>query len=71
MASMAPARLFSSIGQFFLALAAPGTYWLVLRNTWFFLGAFFINEHLNRALGTRLPHDYGASPLYGPWGART
>src|SRR6266853_338597 len=31
--------------------------------------AFIINEHVNRALGTRLPHDYGAVPLWLWWSA--
>ena len=60
-------RLFSSTG-IFLALAAPWHILAGLRTPGFFW-AFFINEHLNRALGTRLPHDYGAVPLWAWWGA--
>ncbi len=37
-------------------MRTPGFFW-----------AFFINEHVNRALGTRLPHDYGAVPLWLWW----
>jgi 4-amino-4-deoxy-L-arabinose transferase-like glycosyltransferase len=37
-------------------LRAPGFYW-----------AYFINEHINRALGTRVPHDYSAVPLWLWW----
>jgi 4-amino-4-deoxy-L-arabinose transferase-like glycosyltransferase len=49
----------------FLAVAAPWHIWAALRTPGF-LWAYFINEHINRALGTRLPHDYGAVPL-GIW----
>ncbi|HWZ84605.1 MAG TPA: glycosyltransferase family 39 protein [Thermoanaerobaculia bacterium] len=57
-------RLPSSIALF-LAIAAP---WHVLaeRRAPGFAWAYFVNEHVNRALGTRLPHDYGAVPL-GLW----
>jgi 4-amino-4-deoxy-L-arabinose transferase-like glycosyltransferase len=60
-------RLFSS-SAIFLALAAP---WHILAaiRTPGFLWAYFINEHINRALGTRLPHDYGAVPLWAWWSA--
>ncbi len=60
-------RLFSTTAVF-LALAAP---WHILAaiRTPGFLWAFFINEHINRALGTRLPHDYGAVPLWAWWSA--
>ena len=37
-------------------LRAPGFYW-----------AYFVNENINRALGTRLPHDYSAVPLWLWW----
>ena len=57
-------RPFSSIA-IFLAVAAPWHIWAALRTPGFFW-AYFINEHINRALGTRLPHDYGAVPL-GIW----
>jgi 4-amino-4-deoxy-L-arabinose transferase-like glycosyltransferase len=60
-------RLFSS-SAIFLAIAAP---WHILA-AWKspgFLWAYFINEHINRALGTRLPHDYGAVPLGVWWSA--
>jgi 4-amino-4-deoxy-L-arabinose transferase-like glycosyltransferase len=60
-------RLFSS-SAIFLAIAAP---WHVLAawRTPGFLWVYFINEHINRALGTRLPHDYGALPLWIWWSA--
>jgi 4-amino-4-deoxy-L-arabinose transferase-like glycosyltransferase len=60
-------RLFSSTA-IFLALAAPWHILAGLRTPGFFW-AFFINEHVNRALGTRLPHDYGAVPLWAWWSA--
>jgi 4-amino-4-deoxy-L-arabinose transferase-like glycosyltransferase len=60
-------RLFSSTA-IFLSLAAPWHILAGLRTPGFFW-AFFINEHLNRALGTRLPHDYGAVPLWAWWSA--
>jgi 4-amino-4-deoxy-L-arabinose transferase-like glycosyltransferase len=37
-------------------LRAPGFYWI-----------YFVNENINRALGTRLPHDYSAVPLWLWW----
>ena len=60
-------RLFST-SAVFLALAAP---WHILAamRTPGFVWAFFINEHINRALGRRLPHDYGAVPLWAWWSA--
>ena len=60
-------RLFSS-SAVFLVLAAP---WHILAamRTPGFVWAFFINEHINRALGRRLPHDYGAVPLWAWWSA--
>jgi 4-amino-4-deoxy-L-arabinose transferase-like glycosyltransferase len=60
-------RLFSS-SAVFLAVAAPWHILAGLRTPGFFW-AFFINEHINRALGTRLPHDYGAMPLWAWWSA--
>lgn len=60
-------RLFSS-SAIFLALAAPWHILAAMRTPGFFW-AFFINEHINRALGTRLPHDYGAVPLWAWWSA--
>jgi 4-amino-4-deoxy-L-arabinose transferase-like glycosyltransferase len=57
-------RPFSS-AAIFLAIAAPWHILAGLRSPGFFW-AYFINEHINRALGTRLPHDYGAVPL-GLW----
>jgi 4-amino-4-deoxy-L-arabinose transferase-like glycosyltransferase len=60
-------RLFSSTA-IFLAIAAPWHILAGLRTPGFFW-AFFINEHVNRALGTRLPHDYGAVPLWAWWSA--
>ena len=57
-------RPFSS-AAIFLAIAAP---WHILaeRRSPGFFWAYFINEHINRALGTRVPHDYAAVPL-GTW----
>jgi 4-amino-4-deoxy-L-arabinose transferase-like glycosyltransferase len=60
-------RLFSSTA-IFLAVAAPWHILAGLRTPGFFW-AFFINEHINRALGTRLPHDYGAVSLWVWWSA--
>src|ERR1019366_4379631 len=60
-------RLVSS-SAIFLALAAPWHILAAMRTPGFFW-AFFINEHINRALGTRLPHDYGAVPLWAWWSA--
>jgi 4-amino-4-deoxy-L-arabinose transferase-like glycosyltransferase len=55
-------RLPSSIAVF-LVIAAP---WHLLAASrapgWAW--AYFVNEHVNRALGTRRPHDYGAVPLW-------
>src|SRR5579862_3539991 len=50
-------RLFSS-SAVFLAVAAPWHILAGLRSPGF-VWAYFINEHINRALGTRTPHDYG------------
>jgi 4-amino-4-deoxy-L-arabinose transferase-like glycosyltransferase len=58
-------RLFSS-SAIFLAVAAPWHILAAMRTPGFFW-AYFINEHINRALGTRLPHDYGALPLWLWW----
>jgi len=58
-------RLFSS-GAIALAIAAP---WHILAG-WRapgFYWAYFVNEYINRALGTRLPHDYSAVPLWLWW----
>jgi 4-amino-4-deoxy-L-arabinose transferase-like glycosyltransferase len=60
-------RLFSS-SAIFLAIAAPWHILAGLRSPGFFW-AYFINEHINRALGTRLPHDYGTVPLWIWWSA--
>src|SRR5579862_4574452 len=60
-------RLFSS-SAIFLAVAAPWHILAGLRTPGFFW-AYFINEHINRALGTRLPHDYSAIPLGIWWSA--
>jgi 4-amino-4-deoxy-L-arabinose transferase-like glycosyltransferase len=60
-------RLFSS-SAIFLAIAAPWHVLAGLRSPGFFW-AYFINEHINRALGTRVPHDYGAVPLWIWWSA--
>jgi 4-amino-4-deoxy-L-arabinose transferase-like glycosyltransferase len=58
-------RLFSSFA-IFLAVAAPWHILAGLRAPGFFW-AYFINENVNRALGTRLPHDYSAVPLWLWW----
>src|ERR1700675_1791175 len=58
-------RLFST-SAVFLAVAAPWHVLAGLRAPGFFW-AYFINEHINRALGTRIPHDYGAVPLWIWW----
>jgi 4-amino-4-deoxy-L-arabinose transferase-like glycosyltransferase len=58
-------RPFSSAAIFF-AIAAPWHILASLRSPGFFW-VYFINEHINRALGTRLPHDYGAVPLWLWW----
>jgi len=60
-------RPFSSTA-IFLAIAAPWHILAGLRTPGFFW-AFFINEHVNRALGSRLPHDYVAVPLWLWWSA--
>lgn len=57
-------RLFSG-GAIFLAVAAPWHLLAELRSPGFFW-SYFINEHLNRAMGTRWPPDYDAVPL-GLW----
>ncbi|HEX3372226.1 MAG TPA: glycosyltransferase family 39 protein [Candidatus Acidoferrales bacterium] len=57
-----------SSAAIFLAVAAPWHIWAALRTPGF-LWAYFVNEHINRALGTRLPHDYGAVPLGIWWGS--
>jgi 4-amino-4-deoxy-L-arabinose transferase-like glycosyltransferase len=58
-------RLFSSTA-IFLAVAAPWHILAGLRSPGFYW-AYFINEQVNRALGTRIPHDYGAVPLWIWW----
>ncbi len=58
-------RLVSSTA-IFLAIAAPWHIIVGLRAPGFFW-IYFINEHINRALGTRLPHDYSAVPLWLWW----
>ena len=64
-------RLFSSTLVFF-AIAAPWHILAALRNPpqgnvrgflWFYL----VNEHVNRFLGTRVPHDYDKVPLLLFW----
>jgi len=57
--------LFSSFA-IFLAVAAPWHILAGLRAPGFYW-AYFINENVNRALGTRLPHDYSAVPLWLWW----
>ena len=61
-------RLISS-SAIFLAIAAPWHILAAFRAPGFFW-VYFINEHINRALGTRLPHDYGAIPLWIWWSAQ-
>jgi 4-amino-4-deoxy-L-arabinose transferase-like glycosyltransferase len=60
-------RLLSS-SAIFLAVATPWHILAALRTPGFFW-AYIINEHINRALGTRLPHDYAAIPLLAWWSA--
>ncbi len=55
-------RLFSS-SAIFLAIAAPWHVLAELRAPGFFW-SYFINEHVKRALGTRYPADYEATPLF-------
>ena len=47
----------------FLAIAAPWHVMAELRAPGF-LWAYFVNDHLRRALGTRWPPDYSALPLW-------
>jgi 4-amino-4-deoxy-L-arabinose transferase-like glycosyltransferase len=58
-------RLPSSLA-IFLAIAAPWHILAELRAPGF-SWAYFVNEHIHRALGTRLPHDYSAVPLALWW----
>jgi 4-amino-4-deoxy-L-arabinose transferase-like glycosyltransferase len=60
-------RPFSS-SAIFLGIAVPWHILAALRAPGFW-GIYFINEHISRALGTRLPHDYGAVPLWIWWSA--
>jgi 4-amino-4-deoxy-L-arabinose transferase-like glycosyltransferase len=60
-------RPFSSAAVF-LVVAAPWHILAGLRSPGF-VWAYFINEHINRALGTRTPHDYGSVPLWIWWSA--
>jgi 4-amino-4-deoxy-L-arabinose transferase-like glycosyltransferase len=50
-----------------LAVAAPWHVAVGLRNPGFFW-FYFINEHVLRFLGRRVPRDYGTVPLLGFWG---
>ena len=52
-----------SSAAIFLAIAVP---WHVLAEARApgFLWVYFVNEHIHRAFGTRVPHDYGAVPLW-------
>lgn len=52
----------------FLAIAAPWHVICELRAPGFFW-SYFVNEHFNRALGTRYPPDYDAVPLWLWWSA--
>jgi hypothetical protein len=58
-------RLFSS-ASIFLVVAVP---WHILaeHRSPGFLWSYFINEHFKRALGTRYPPDYEATPLLLWW----
>lgn len=58
-------RLFSSIAVF-LAVAAPWHILVGLRAPGFYW-EYFVNENINRAMGTRIPHDYSAVPLWLWW----
>src|SRR6185437_10085739 len=58
-------HLFSSTA-IFAAVAAPWHILAELRSPGFFW-AYFVNENVNRALGTRQPHDYSALPLWLWW----
>lgn len=64
-------RLFSST-LVFLLVAAPWHVLAALRNppqgnVRGFLWFYFVNEHVNRFLGTRVPHDYDKVPLLLFW----
>jgi 4-amino-4-deoxy-L-arabinose transferase-like glycosyltransferase len=64
-------RLLSS-GLIFLAIAAPWHVLAALRNppqgkVQGFLWFYFVNEHVRRFLGTRVPHDYDKVPLLLFW----
>jgi 4-amino-4-deoxy-L-arabinose transferase-like glycosyltransferase len=50
----------------FLAIAVPWHVLAELRAPGF-LWAHFVNEQIHRALGTRVPHDYSAVPLWLWW----
>lgn len=52
----------------FAAIAVPWHVLAELRSPGFFW-SYFINEHINRALGTRYPPDYDAVPLLLWWAA--
>jgi 4-amino-4-deoxy-L-arabinose transferase-like glycosyltransferase len=58
-------KLPSSIA-IFLAIAAPWHILAGLRAPGFYW-VYFVNENVNRAMGTRLPHDYSAVPLWLWW----
>ena len=65
-------RLFSSTLVFFI-LAAPWHILAAIRNpaqgdTRGFLWFYFVNEHVNRFLGTRVPPGYDTVPLFIFWG---
>jgi 4-amino-4-deoxy-L-arabinose transferase-like glycosyltransferase len=53
-------------GAVFLAIAVPWHVLAEIRSPGF-LWVYFVNEHVNRAFGTREPHDYGAVPLWLWW----
>jgi len=64
-------RLFSST-LVFVAIAAPWHVLAALRNppqgnVQGFLWFYFVNEHVRRFLGTRMPHDYDKVPLLLFW----
>ena len=58
-------RLPSSLA-IFLAIAVPWHVLAEIRSPGF-ARVYFVDEHVGRAFGTRLPHDYGAVPLWLWW----
>ena len=58
-------RLPSSVA-IFLAIAVPWHVLAEIRSPGF-ARVYLVDEHVSRAFGTRLPHDYGAVPLWLWW----